>query len=560
MIKLNKFDYPWLQAVMDIPELVPTPAMMNYDGLSHEDKLKKMKDNVAYAVSDRAKFIQSMQRKNLEHRFLLLERAKNDIELQESIKEACRRDPLYFFNMFLRTYNPRLQHPYNHLPFLTYPFQDEFILEWVKAVEEWYDIRVEKSRDMWFSWLVLWILTRGFCCKDWTSLIGSYKEKYVHTVWDMDSSFERILYMLERLPSWLKPQDITSKFTSISSKEWGEKEIGWDAGQAFGTGWRRKVIFKDEFALRQFDETALRKTKDVTNCRIIGWTPEGTTNVYWKVMTNHVKYRDMIAKKIRLLRNQHPLKTTMRYNMQKATRTKIDLAKEIDISYDDSVTGAVYPNFRTLSHFGEHKYNPWLKLYRSRDFGLDSNAMIWRQKDFKYNLLYIVKTVKVVDRDLRKTAWLVIWTPTPGFQYSSEEYEFMAEVKKRGKWSWDYWDPYNSDNRTTVDKKNTIRSVLAEYWIHLQTSRSNTVEWRIRTATLALPRIYVDTDCMDFIQSIIQSKYPQIKETSQTTADNRKPVHDENSHYRTAFEYFLDLEPENATILQGTSVDISSLM
>ena len=37
----------------------------------------------------------------------------------------------------------------------------------------------------------------------------------------MDSAFERIRYMLDKLPDWIKPTDLETKFMSIASKSLG---------------------------------------------------------------------------------------------------------------------------------------------------------------------------------------------------------------------------------------------------------------------------------------------------------------------------------------------------
>jgi hypothetical protein len=55
--------------------------------------------------------------------------------------------------MFLWTYNPRLDKP--HVPFITYPYQDDFIKQIVEAVELGIDVWIEKSRDMGLSWTML---------------------------------------------------------------------------------------------------------------------------------------------------------------------------------------------------------------------------------------------------------------------------------------------------------------------------------------------------------------------------------------------------------------------
>lgn len=119
-------------------------------------------------------------------------------------------------------------------------------------------------------------------------------------------------------------------------------------------------------------------------------------------MTNHPDYNHMPIKKYRLLWKLHPKKTQERYENEKKNRTKLDLAKEIDISYDDSVTGAVYMYFRNMVNISYYPYNPDLKLYRSFDFGRDANVCIWRQKDFRTDMIYIINSVKRKDWDIRQ--------------------------------------------------------------------------------------------------------------------------------------------------------------
>ena len=71
-------------------------------------------------------------KENLKQRANLLIKADNNKELQMLLKKKCSEDCLYFFNMFLFTYKPKSigneDEPTNsNVPFITYPFQDEFI-------------------------------------------------------------------------------------------------------------------------------------------------------------------------------------------------------------------------------------------------------------------------------------------------------------------------------------------------------------------------------------------------------------------------------------------------
>lgn len=486
---------------------------------------------------------------NLQQRALLLLKAENDPELQLIIMRQCEEDPLFLFNMFLWTYKPKAigdeWEPENpNLPFITYEFQDEFITDLIWCIENQQDNATEKSREMWFSWMVLGVFTWWFLFKWWATLIGSYKLEYVDALGSMDSALERIRFMLDRLPKWMKPDDIVSKHKSISSKKlWAE--IWGDVGENFGTGWRRKAIFMDEFPLWRDDVKSFRKTKDVSNCRIIGGTPEGRFNVYGKIMTGHPDFIHLNIKKFRLHWSKHPLKTLAWYEHQKKTRTKLDLAKEIDISYDDSVSGAVYTDFTTLVRQEELEYNPKFRTYSAWDFGRDSNVLqIW-QKDFDTNRVYMLRSIRRKWWHIRKFAAFCTGTPTQGEIYTAEELEFI-------KWVWDkiwltwfsnhFWDPYNGDALQT-NAIESIKEILASLWIHLNLKSGSTLEGRITATTLSLGRMTVNKSETDFIQSMIQSHYPQEKENSQATTEKRKPVHDENSHQRTATEYFFDNEP-----------------
>jgi hypothetical protein len=43
-----------------------------------------------------------------------------------------------------------------------------------------------------------------------------------------------------------------------------------------------------------------------------------------------------------------------------------------------------------------------------------------------------------------------------------------------------------------------------------------------------------------FVSSMQNARYPDRNETSQSTSDNFKPVHDASSHFRTSFEYLIN--------------------
>lgn len=483
------------------------------------------------------------QLENKRYRLHVLQEAEHNTELQLLLQAKGLQDIVYFVNVFGWTYDPR-KSP-SKIPFITYEFQDETLLQLVDAIQNEKDVFVEKSRDMGFSWMLValqvWAFLNGM-----PSLYGSYKEDYVDSNGDLDSHFERMRYFISMLPTWMVPDDLVETYMSISSQKL-KSEISGDAGANFGTGGRRKFVVMDEFALWQHDKKAFRKTKDIARCRIVGGTPEGKYNVYGQVMTKQGEYANLDVVRIRLHWTLHPEKTMEWYEAEKARRTPLDVAKELDISYEDSVTGAVYPEFNERVQITHAPYNSKLPLFTAWDFGRDMNVILWIQKDYYTGMVYIIDGVQLKNKTIDYMAAFVVgepsFDPVTGEPYRYDDDE-MRMIDKHKDWVGSYafhcGDPYNADSKTT-NATSSIKQILAEYNIHLRTVRGTTLEERIRKAHLALPRLVVEKTCIEFIQAMVQSRYPE--ESRSQTREKTKPIHDEYSHMRTAFEYWCDNEP-----------------
>jgi len=530
-----------LDKIMDIPEDDTDELQDDYN--TQEEKKIFLKQKEKASVISRQKYIEEVQLNNLQVRAQMLVLAKdNTVEWNQKKMEIiskCKNDPCFFFNYMLWTYNPRLNDP--HLPFILYPYQTKFVNDIVRSIENETDVWIEKSRDMWFSWLILWILLWWFLFKGRASLLWSYKDTYVDDRWNMDSLFEKLRYMLDRLPKWMKPNDLQCNYENISSKELGCSMDG-DVWQNFWVWGRRKVVFMDEFSKWKYtDKDAYRKSKDITNCRIFWGTPEWVDNVYWKVMTNHKDYQHLLINKIRLLWNQHPLKTKAWYELQKVERTALDLAKEVDISYDTSVTWAVYPLFHQMIKLEDVQYRANLPVYTGWDFGLDMLAVIMCNVDLRQRQVYIFDAFQRENWDLLSFCWLVLWRPIyeNNRKYDDKDWEVMERTRLY-KYTEHFGDPYNIDNRNVISQNKTIRWELRKVWIEVRTNRKSTIEERIREVSLEMWNIHIDKNLYEFITAIEQSKYPQKPDNSQATTWGTKPVHNEFSHFRTALEYLID--------------------
>ena len=87
--------------------------------------------------------------KNLIFRRQMLKLGFESSEAAKNLVIMCSRDILFYINTFVWTYDPReTNSTKKEKPFVTYPFQDDAVLETVKAIESGYDIFTDKSRDM----------------------------------------------------------------------------------------------------------------------------------------------------------------------------------------------------------------------------------------------------------------------------------------------------------------------------------------------------------------------------------------------------------------------------
>lgn len=332
-------------------------------------------------------------RTNMEWRTRLLHRCAKDPLFREKTRELFFRDPLFAFNAFFFTYDPR-KRPYHQQPFCTYGYQDEAILSLVAAINNGEDLGIEKSRDMGATWLVIgtfvwfWLNPSGgadFLC-------GSRIEDYVDKKGDMRTLLEKARYIIYRLPHWLRPRGFKKNkhdnFMRLQNPETQASITGESNNANFSTGGRYAGILFDEFAKWEgTDKSAWTAAGDASPCRLAISTPFGAGGQYYELMT------DGKTKKIVLHWTLHPEKRvglycmwpppnaldkialkddwepevmlrSIWYDKQCERRTPTEIAQELDIDY----LGAGNPVF-------EGRAAQALKYYRN----LRVEAQSWLQ-------------------------------------------------------------------------------------------------------------------------------------------------------------------------------------
>lgn len=442
------------------------------------------------------------------------------------------------------TFDPRPEANPHTLPFNLYGYQADFVRWLGERFRHQQDGLVEKSRDMGVSWCVLswlvhhWLVTPGF-----QALVGSRKEDLVDNG-ELDSLFGKLAFIVDHLPSDQLPDGWDRKrgrtYMTLSNPANGNAIIGESSNPNFSRQGRYSVIFLDEFAFWEWAASVEKATADATTCRIFVSTPNGT-NAF-----RRLRFSARVPV-YTLHWTQHPKKDEIWYKEQQRRRSKDDVASELDISYDKSVRGKVYPMWSDIPT-GDFSYRQNLgPLAVSWDFGIgDATTLIWWQFNVE------TKKWRAVDC-YSSSGWPIDFylpfvtgkvTSDIVGKYSESELALIAcharwaaPVAHRG-------DP--AGNQRNLVNGLSVIDALRKSGIAVECRpQVNTFEARKRLTQRFLEHHVEGVNaatCGPLIDAMINARYPDRGENSQAVSEVTKPIHDWTSHFRTAVEYMAVVE------------------
>lgn len=186
----------------------------------------------------------------------------------------------------LWTFQPkREQSIYKHLPFITWPVQDEAIDEIIARIRNGGDLLIDKSREMGATWIILgcymaeWLLV-----PDSTFLVISRKEEYVYKKGNPDTLFWKLQYMYKNLPLWVQPpvHDAERHLQNLRNNSVIDGE---STNSDVGAGGRRQSVMCDEFArVKRSDAETIEETlSDTTPNRLFNSTPQSRKHPFGQI-------------------------------------------------------------------------------------------------------------------------------------------------------------------------------------------------------------------------------------------------------------------------------------
>ncbi len=498
---------------------------------------------------------------NIKYRVKLFNKAQTDPKLQEACRVMAAESFEWFCNTFLWTYDPRESDP-NKL-FVLWPKQKHFI-DWLELLyqrsqnNEKINVAVDKPRGIGASYILMaWVLWH-YLFHDFTVRIGSRKEDYVDMKGDPDTLFAKLDYMLDRIPDWLISEN-SRAYLMIRPKDGSTSNsiVGESANPNFGRGGRKNAIIFDEFGFWDWSKSSWESAGEATNFRIAVSTPpeSGRDSHFFKLLTGQAGK----VFKYEFNYDDDPRRDDKWLAEAKETKSEEEFAREVMKSFEGTVEGKVYAVAIKHAHTGIVPYNADLPLFVSWDFGLDAVAMIWWQKDFRTNRVYMVDCYSNSNKGID------FYVPFVQGQVSSGQHEYkdyeLEQINKHAQWSREithFGDP-DVNKRDLKTEESTFDYLRRKYGIYVQSKTWGGRTWKdMKERTLLLfRRLDVDENaCEPVLSALRNAKYPKRSENSQSVTEPLKPVHDWTSHFRTSVEYYADNEPEGFhahTVTQNTS-------
>lgn len=284
--------------------------------------------------------------KNAKMRIAVLKRAKGNASFRRALRVMCRRDILFYINLFVWQFNPT-KIGLEGGPFVTWDFQDVAASEILRAIEDQVDLIIEKSREMGASWLCLIVQEWLWHFHPMKKFLCMSKSEEAVEADDPDSLFWKLDYIHTHTPDWLMPKSKRRRKRFFGNDDLRSTVTGVASTGDAGVGGRATAMFIDEMTVIKNDFQVLHHTSDTARCRIMNGTHRGTDTAFYS------KSKQPDIRKLQMHWTQHPEKRKglYRYDPEKNVVEVLDKAYHFPVDFEFVMvfapTGGPFPGIRS---------------------------------------------------------------------------------------------------------------------------------------------------------------------------------------------------------------------
>lgn len=205
-----------------------------------------------------------------------------DRALQKVVMQKCREDISFWINHFVWLFEPRKK---QELPWVTRPYQDDCLREMVRCIRDGENLHIFKTRDMGVSWKGMAVMGHQAIFEPLSTFIAaSHSADAVDANDNPNTLFWKLMFMLERLPSWMvDKRAIMAKRTQmhIYFPETGSVINGETTSKRTGVGGRCRMVWLDEFDKMEGCEAIFDSNQAVSDC-VIACSALYGKGLHWK--------------------------------------------------------------------------------------------------------------------------------------------------------------------------------------------------------------------------------------------------------------------------------------
>ncbi len=361
----------------------------------------------------------------LRRRSRLYLRCKNDDTTRANVLTLCRRDPLYWLDNFAWTIDTRIEgEDKQNLPLVAFTYQREVFKlflgiggpQYRDAGGDLWPLLIDKFRAAGLTEIITKAMVWGWLFDSGCNYgVMSRSENEVDDRID-DCLFGRVRTTIAALPAWMrpsgwrgeKPDRYLDRHMSARNPDNGNVIMGSStSGSAFRSR-RQRRVFYDEASMPHdgIMLPVMRSLQSVSRALCLVATPNGWNHFARMIhgeIVQTTRWGDPLPKygwmHVRCTWDMDPRNTPEWFERTKILMTDEEFAQEINISYEASTPGRIWPEFSQDDHV--YDWDQWddvkrylLRgvLYEAWDFGTGPSltCVVWalEHKDAVYLLDY----------------------------------------------------------------------------------------------------------------------------------------------------------------------------